>query len=144
MLAVLIAACDTAPAASALADETFVDDVVAPRASETNPPRAPAELLGNYDDENGDGHACLSVRENGVTYASLSFDSERGCGVDLVLERVDATSLTLRERDARSVLVVEADALRFDRGSQPMCAHLDPSQFTFRRASRRPVRDCFE
>ncbi|MCA9613225.1 MAG: hypothetical protein R3B99_01575 [Polyangiales bacterium] len=129
---------------SAPADETPVDDVVTPRASETTPPRVPAELVGNYDDENGDGQACLSVRENGVTYASLSFDSERGCGVDLVLERVNATSLTVRERDARSVLRVEADALRFDRASQPTCAHLDPSQFTFRRASRRPVRDCFE
>lgn len=105
-------------------------------------PHVPSHFVGNYDDTTDAGDACLSIRPTIVSYASLSLDSERGCGVDLRVVGVSAGEIQNGDRTVR--MIVTERELRFDRSALPMCAHLDPTRFRFLRSHRRAVRECFE
>ncbi len=107
-------------------------------------PEIPAHFVGNYDDTTDAGDACLSVRPTVVSYASLSHDSERGCGVDLRVVGVSAGEIRLLDGDRLVRLMVTEREIRFDRSALPMCAHLDPTRFRFLRSRRRAVRACLE
>ena len=107
-------------------------------------PEIPARLVGNYDDTTGAGDACLSVRPTVVSYAALSHDSERGCGVDLQVVGVSAGEIRLLDGDRPVRMIVTDREIRFDPSALPMCAHLDPTRFRFLRSRRRAVRECFE
>lgn len=107
-------------------------------------PEIPARLVGNYDDTSDAADACLSVRPTVVSYASLSHDSERGCGVDLRVVGVSAGEIRLLDGDRPVRMIVTEREIRFQPSARPMCAHLPPSQFRFLRSRRRAVRECFE
>lgn len=107
-------------------------------------PEVPSHLVGNYEDATGAGDACLSVRPTVVSYASLSHDSERGCGVDLRVVGVSAGEIRLLDGDRPVRMIVTEREIRFHRSARPTCAHLQPNQFRFLRSSRRAARECFE
>lgn len=107
-------------------------------------PRIPSALLGNYYDSAGNEDACLSIRERVVSYASLSHDSEAGCGVDMRLTGIVDGELRMLDGDRVVKLLISHDELRFHPSYSPMCAHLGPGQFRFLRRLRRESRPCFE
>lgn len=108
------------------------------------PPTVPTDLVGNYGGALPHADACLSVTSRVVTYASLSHDSERGCGVDMPVVSVTPSVIVLRDGDREVRLNVLADELRFDTQALPVCAHHGPRELRFARGSRRGVGDCFE